>query len=192
MKKEKDYEQLYRINPTTNRVIIDIALDEYLDFFHEWDNSAFKKRDINSELVQFLDLCSSDIPLSKKLQITYTVDFEGANGLKETQIRESFRNYYDSMYRLETKITKRYLRTSILLLIVSLSLLTVYGLLFDYQSTSIVFRVLRESLLIGGWVFAWEAVHLIFIDIIEPLHRLKEIKRFKEAELVFAYKQLKS
>lgn len=54
---------LYRKNEETGRIIIDIALDDYLDFFHEWDNSTFKKRDIHTDLAEFLDLCSEDIPL---------------------------------------------------------------------------------------------------------------------------------
>ena len=62
MKKKTKYESLYRKNPDTGRVIIDIALEDYLDFFHVWDNSVLRKRDIHSELVQFLDLCSEDIP----------------------------------------------------------------------------------------------------------------------------------
>lgn len=39
MRKIKKYEMLYRRNDITERVIIDIALNDYLEFFHEWDNS---------------------------------------------------------------------------------------------------------------------------------------------------------
>ena len=69
MKIDNNYESLYRKNQDTGRIIIDIAIDDYIDFFHEWDNSAFKKRDINADLAEFLDLCSEDIPIRKKLEI---------------------------------------------------------------------------------------------------------------------------
>ena len=74
MKKSDNYEIQYRKNPDTGRIIIDIALDNYLEFFHEWDNSIFKKRDINPELAEFLDLCSEDIPLRKKLEIVFSIN----------------------------------------------------------------------------------------------------------------------
>lgn len=61
MKNSNKYEMLYRKNYNTGRIIIDIALEDYLEFFHEWDNSVFKKRDIHIELAEFLDLCSEDI-----------------------------------------------------------------------------------------------------------------------------------
>ena len=65
MKKANKYETLYRKNNYTGRIIIDIALEDYHEFFHEWDNASFRKRDIHPELAQFLDLCSEDIPLKK-------------------------------------------------------------------------------------------------------------------------------
>ena len=187
MKKVNNYELLYRKNNDTGRVIIDIALDDYLDFFHEWDNSAFKKRDIHVELAQFLDICSEDIPLRKKLEINFSLDTVEINKEKEDLIRISYRNYYHSLKRLEDRKTKRIVRASIFLLIISLILLTAYGLLLDTEVNTIFSRVFLESLLIGGWVFTWEAVHLMFIDIIEPFRRRREIKRFLEADLTFKY-----
>lgn len=86
MKKTNKYEMLYRKNHNTGRIIIDIALDDYLDFFHEWDNSAFRKRDIHAELAQFLDLCSEDIPLRKKLEIVFSLSNVEVCKEKEDQI----------------------------------------------------------------------------------------------------------
>ncbi|TAH69168.1 MAG: hypothetical protein EWM47_07255 [Anaerolineaceae bacterium] len=187
MKKTNKYESLYRKNPETDRIIIDIALEDYLDFFHVWDNSALRKRDIHSELVQFLDLCSEDIPLRKKLEIVFSLHTDEISKEKEDQIRLSYNNYYYSIKRLEHRKTKRFVRNSITLLFIALILLTLYGLLNDIKQSSLLSRVFLESLLIGGWVFTWEAVHLLFIDIIEPFHRRKEIDRFLEADLNFRY-----
>lgn len=187
MKRSKAYELLYRKNPETGRIIIDIALEDHLEFFHKWDSSTYKKRDIDSELVQFLDLCSEDIPLSRKLEIAFSLHTDEINIEKENHIRSSFKNYFGSIKRLEQRKTKRIIRSSINLLCISLILLTLYGLLNDIRQSSIISRVFLESLLIGGWVFAWEAVHLLFIDIIEPFRRNKEIERFLDADLSFKY-----
>lgn len=74
-----------------------------------------------------------------------------------------------------------------ILLFISLILLSAYGLLIDAKSNTILSKVLLESLLIGGWVFTWEAVHLLFLDIIEPFRRRREIKRFLDAVISFKY-----
>ena len=187
MKKSNQYETMFRKNNDTDRVIIDVALNNYLEFFHEWDNAVFKKRDIHSELVEFFDICSEDIPLSKKLEIVFSLNTSDISKEKEEQIRVSYRNYYSSLKRLEKRKTKRLLRMSIILLFISIVLLTLYGLFMDVKFNTIASRVLLESLLIGGWVFAWEAVHTLFIDIFEPFHRSRQIQRLLEAEISFIY-----
>ena len=187
MKKQKVYEKLYRRNELTKRMIIDISMDDYLSFFHEWDNSAFRRRDIHSELVSFLDFCSEDIPLKEKIEIALTLENKDKDETRENQIRQSYFNYYSSMLRLERRKSMRFVRLAIFLFMIALLLLAFYGQIIDDSVTSITSRVLRESLLIGGWVFTWEAVHLIFIDNIEPFRRHLEIKRFVEAELSFKY-----
>jgi hypothetical protein len=65
--------------------------------------------------------------------------------------------------------------------------LTSYGFFYGIQAETIGSLVLLESLLIGGWVFAWEAVHTLFIDIMEPVRRMREIQRFIEADITFVY-----
>ena len=187
MKKSSQYEMMFRKNNDTDRVIIDVALNDYIEFFHEWDNAVFKKRDIHSELVEFFDICSEDIPLSKRLEIDFSISTVDVSEEKEEQIRVSYRNYYSSLKRLEKRKTKRLLRMSIILLFISIVLLTSYGLFMDVELTTIASRVILESLLIGGWVFAWEAVHTLFIDIFEPFQRSREIQRFLEADISFIY-----
>jgi hypothetical protein len=121
MGKKSNYEALYRRNIETGRIIIDVSLEDYYEFFHEWDNSAFKKRDIHPELAEFLDLCSEDIPLRKKLQIVFSLSATKTSKEKEEQIRTSYLNYYNSLYRLETRKTKKIVRVSVVLLLISLA-----------------------------------------------------------------------
>ncbi len=187
MKKSNPYETMFRKNNATDRIIIDVALNDYIEFFHEWDNAVFKKRDINSELAEFFDICSEDIPLRKKLEIAFSLSTDVVIEEKEDQIRISYHNYYKSLKRLESRKIKRFLRMSMFLLLISIMLLTTYGLFMDVKLTGIASRVMLESLLIGGWVFAWEAVHTLFIDIFEPFHRSREIQRFLEADISFIY-----
>ena len=171
MKKSDNYEIQYRKNPDTGRIIIDIALDNYLEFFHEWDNSIFKKRDINPELAEFLDLCSEEIPLRKKLQIVLFLNTSEISQEKEELILISYRNYYNSLKRSEKRKTVRYIKISAISLFISFALLFTYGFLNNRKGYTVISKVFLESLLIGGWVFAWETIHLLFIDIIEPIRR---------------------
>ena len=180
-------EILYRTNQENGRVIIDIALNRYNEFFHEWDNSIFRKRDIHQELAIFLDLCSEEIPLKRKLEIQFCVKNTERNSETEDRIRASYKNYYSALLRGEQRKTKGIARTSGILLLVAAVLLFLHVFLDGVITSSILTKVFHESLLIGGWVFTWEAIHGLTIDIITPFRRCKEIQRFILANLTFSY-----
>ena len=190
MKRRSKYETLYRKNETNGNIVIEVLLDDYLDFFHEWDNAAFKRRDIHPELVNFLSICSEDIPLKENIEIQLCVKEGSVNKEKEDLIRTSFFNHYDTLYCWERKEAKRIARTSGILLLVALTLITLYVILSGNITSSVIAQIGMESLLIGGWVFAWEAIHGIAIDIAEPLKRRRELKRFLRADVGFKYLNL--
>lgn len=133
-------------------------------------------------------MCSDDIPIRKKIEIALTVDEDEGFKEKEDMIRTSFKNYYSALKRTETRNIKRHVRISLISLFTALILLTLYIIFIDTEANTIVSKVLLESLLIGGWVFAWEAVHLMFIDIFSRISRRREINRLLEAEISFFYK----
>lgn len=187
MKHNRNYEILYRKSPNANRVVIDVSLDEYLDFYHEWDNASYKKRDMHPELTEFLDMCSEDIPIHKKFDIVFDVYKREINPEKEEQIRTSYYNYYSGLRRLENRKAKRHFRISFILLLVSFILLSIHRVLSGNNLSGLLADVFLEGLLIGGWVFTWEAVHLLFLDIIQPFYRRREIKRFLSSKICFNY-----
>ncbi|AEV29347.1 hypothetical protein SpiGrapes_1537 [Sphaerochaeta pleomorpha str. Grapes] len=185
MKKKLGYESLYRVNPLTNHVIIDIALDYYLEFFHEWDNAAFKKRDMHPDLAKFLDICSSDIPLRRSLDIMFCIKDGSIDTEKETLIIESFKNYFKSQERAEAKKLKRTLLFGSSLFLIAILLLLVYVIDKAQRQSGVLPALFLEGLLIGGWVFMWEALHMFFFESLEPFLRRKEIRRFLQASLLF-------
>ena len=87
------YESAYKVNKEAGRCVIELALDGYHDFFHEWDNASYKRRDLHPELTGFLDMCSEDIPLKKELEIRIEIGKEPKDDRMEAQIRQSFENY---------------------------------------------------------------------------------------------------
>lgn len=185
--KKSTQENLYRENPANGNIIIDIALDDYMDFFHEWDNAAFRKRDIHPELAEFLDICSEDIPIRKHLEIHFCVKNEALDAAKEKQIRASYHNFYQFLNRVESKKINRVFERALMLFLIALFLISVRVVLGSRLVGEIWPNVLLEGLLIGGWVFMWEALHMAFFESREPLRRNREIKRFLNAELVFKY-----
>lgn len=181
-------DQQYRVNPETGNYIIDIALDDYLDFFHEWDNAVFKKRDMHPELAEFLDLCSADIPVKEQFEISLAIEGECRDTKKEKTLIESYRNYYALFFRVAQKKIKSHLIKALVLAVISISFLVAYDLLSRIVLEGILTDVFLEGLMIGGWVFMWEALHVIVFQRHEHVVRRKEIQRFINAPITFDYK----
>lgn len=184
---KENFKKVFRINPKNENVIIEVSLDDYIEFFHEWDNSVFKKRDIHPELVDFLDLCSLEIPFSQKLEVQFFITNEERKEAKEQLLRESYTNHYKALHFNETRNIKRVFSSSGVLLLVSFILLLLYAKLRSDAPTTMLSTVFLESLLIGGWVLTWEAFHGVTIDILEPLRRRRDLKRFLRADISFRY-----
>lgn len=182
-----NYKKLYKINPKNGNVVIEVSLDDYLEFFHEWDNAVFKKRDIHPELVDFLDLCSEEIPFSEKLGIQFFITNEERDEAKEDLLRASYMNHYRALHFNEKRVVKRMFSSSGVLLLISFTLLFLYTKLSVAPRETVLASVLLESLLIGGWVLTWEAFHGATIDVMQPLRRCKDLRRFLKADISFRY-----
>lgn len=177
--------QMYRINPKTNRVVIDIALDRYLDYFHEWDNSAFRKRDLHPELAEFLDLCSEEIPLRKKLELNFCIKNRPEDPKKEQMLLASYRNYYQSQLQMMRRSQNRIYRSALVLFLIAVGFIALHQAVKDDGGPRLFSEIMVEGVLIGAWVFMWETFHMIFFKSLEPLMRQRELKRFLEADLIF-------
>lgn len=182
------YEKLYRINSKNGNVIIDVVLEDYMDFFDNWDNASFKKRDMHPELAKFLDRCSEDIPINKRLEINFCVKHEKKDECKEKQIIGSYKNYYAFYNRIKEKKIKEHLYKALLLIFTSICILLASELLTNRLEESLWSTLLLEGLVIGGWVFMWEALHVITFQRHEHVLRNKEIKRLLRAPIIFEYK----
>lgn len=190
MKRKKEYESPYRKNAANGNIIIDIALDDYMDFFHEWDNAVFKKRDMHPELAEFLDLCSEDIPLRKRLEIQFYVRDDAVDKKKEKLICASYHTYYNFQERVENRKIRNIYRSSAVLLLLALAFIFIHIILSGIMESGVWAKVFLEGLIIGGWVFMWEALEMAFFISMEPLRRRREIRRFLKADLGFTYQKM--
>jgi len=182
------YEKLYRKSSKTGNVVIDVVLEDYMNFYDEWDNASFKKRDMHSELAKFLDRCSEDIPMKENIEINFCVKHENKDESKEKMIIGSYKNYYAFYNRNKEKKIKGHLIKALLLLMISICIILSYEILTNILKESVWNSLLLEGLMIGGWVFMWEALNVITFQRHEHVMRNREIKRLLRAPIIFEYK----
>ena len=182
------YTDIFEQNEANGNVIIDVALDNYDDYYHEWDHAKYRMRDIHPDLYNFLDECSEQIPLKEKLEIRFHIENEARAAEREKEINDSYLYYHNStLLAQQEKI--RSTRLSVIKSVIfgvvllwasffSSGILTVENLLIE---------IALEGMLIGGWVFIWEAIYMSAYSLREERGVYKRIDRLKKAELLFDY-----
>jgi hypothetical protein len=158
-----------------------------MDFFHEWDNTSFKRRDMHPELAEFLDMCSEDIPLKKDIEIHFCVGKQPQNPEVEKLIRQSYDHYYDFFGKLKKKKIQSNLKSSLVLAIIGFGLILLNSILTVDLPHELWYEVPLKGLYIGGYVFFWEALYNGYFGSKELIARKNQLTRLKRATLHFEY-----
>jgi hypothetical protein len=185
MKQDKLFSKLYIWDEFTNCYMIEIALDQYTDIFNEWDPAPFKRREIDPDLALYLEGCSEEISFPYRIELCFILPAKSRNELMEEEAREGLKNCFSfKIYFLKKNLKKinirllRYTFIGFVLLWVGITFPSNY-------SEAVWVTVLTEGIVIGGWVFLWEAVSLFFFTNREIYERLRMYKRLLNASVIF-------
>lgn len=176
----------YIYEKDSNAYLIEISLDDYDDVYDEWDPAPFKKRFIEEEFDDFIVSSSEDIPMKYNLNIVLYLPENKKDRNKETAVDSAYRNYYGYMIeKINKNKIKLRKRTVFYFVLATLFLSPVF--FFQYETANIVFNVIKEGILIGGWVFLWEFFTNLFIKSREINNQDKLYRRLYQSEIRFIY-----
>jgi hypothetical protein len=186
--KKKNYlKQIYKMNPETNTFIIEISLENYKEIFNGWDPSPIKRRDLDPDLLHFMDQCSSDIPLNFPLELQFYLSKEQYDEDKENLTRIGIKNNFNFTSHFIGKEIKQINKKIALYIIIAFAFLIIGYISREQVTENVVNTVFIEGLSIGGWVFLWEAFSLFFFSRQEVYARLKRNRRFQNTKINFHY-----
>ncbi len=188
-KKRKNYlKQIYKMNPDTNAYIIEVSLSGYNDIFNGWDSSPIKRRDLDPDLVYFMEECDSDIPLKFPLELQFYMPKEKYDEDEEKLSKEGIRNYFHYTVHFIRKELEKTRKKIIFYIIAAFAFLSVGYISKQQIKPNVLTTTLLEGLSIGGWVFLWEAFSLFFFTRQKVLSRLKSYIRLENTRISFKYK----
>ncbi len=161
-----------------------VAINKYEDIYSDWDPSPFKKRDIEEDFIEYILDSALDIPMNEKFVIVFRVKESIRDEKKEAQLVKALNNHFNyslkksqRAYFMEQKESLRYFIIGIILAVLAYSEI--------FSNVSIWTKVFEEGIIIGTWVFFWEAFYNLFIDSRSIKQEQKLLKRFLKIEYVF-------
>ncbi|MGC9523971.1 MAG: hypothetical protein ACP5D7_00350 [Limnospira sp.] len=183
-KPEQIFSQTYRRDESADRYAIEIAIDRYSDLFNEWDAAPFRRRELNPELETFLMSCSDEIPLRYAIGLYVTIPKAIKDERREEILREGIDNHFAyKIYVFRHKLNRSN-RKALYCILGGCLLLGVAKILLISSNHLLPF-IFEQGLIIGGWVFLWEAVSILFFGNSELYHEYQTYKRLRNMPVIF-------
>jgi len=188
MKKKSPIYNYYNINPDSSAYMVEISLDNYAELFNGWDASPLKRRDLEPELLHYIEQCGTEIPLKYDVELYLYLSEKYKDEEKEARSKLGIINNFNIVLFFIKKSLEKIYRQIFANILLSIVFLVAANLLkSNFQIETLFPSIAVEGLYIGGWVLLWEAFSLFFFDSYEIRQRKKIFIRFKEMKIYFTY-----
>jgi hypothetical protein len=145
---------------------IELKLRHMAQLFHTLDPSPFRERSLDETAEAFIVGWARDLPHRAPLELVLHVSEETRDD-SEALVRSAVHNHFAYLAQVKRRELRGLLgrgRTSLLIGLGFLALCMVVGNALPAGSDSQVGSVLREGLLIGGWVAMWRPIQIFLYD----------------------------
>lgn len=188
MAKKKSYlNQIYQFNDHDKCYVVEVSLETYHELFNGWDASPTRKKDLDSELLDFIEQAAYDIPMKQKVRLSFGIPEDQKDDVLEASSKTAIYNNFKMIIHFINKnlsINNRKIFTYITL---ALTFITSAYLMMSFFEEQLSFTILREGLFIGGWFLMWESFSLFFFDSYEVRNRKKRYQRYLDSDIEFRY-----
>ncbi len=179
--------EIYPYDSKKRTFTIQARVSLYDDFFNPLDPSPAPARDLAPELVSYLNQCSDEILNKYQIEIALQVQNETRDIQREQECLKSLRTFYQHETFVSQNQIRRKRGLALRYILVSLTCLAAYIISEQWVTAAFIWSLLREAVLIGGWVFMWEAVTLNFLEMDTHYEEIKKYRRLIEAKAGFIY-----
>jgi hypothetical protein len=176
---------LYTYNKQLDSYDIEIAIEQYQDVFNTWDAAPLKRKDIEPDLMEYLEQAGFDIPLKKKVNIIFMMPKNVRDSKKEALTKEAFEMQFKYLISVKNKDINFNYRRMFTFFIASIILISSNFFLKDIASSAFVETLILEGMLIGGWFLLWNAFSIAVLDNYKLRKIRKIFSRYLKSSIVF-------
>lgn len=149
------------------RTCIDVQLKTSRQLFDGRDPAPFRERDLDEHAVEYIAAAIQEIPTATSVKLVFWISEEPEPRLPSEVVVDAVRCHFSyEQERLDHQI-RQHVRRGHLFLLVGLSVLVVFLSLAELtvmMPLGHVQQILREGLVIIGWVAMWRPLELLLYD----------------------------
>ncbi len=165
---------------------IEVRVKSAQQLFDARDPAPFRDRDLDDDFVEWINSSAREFSNQTPLKIVIYVEENEKSELSSEAIRESIRSFYSYKIELQRGDLKDFIRRAQIFfavgLIVLVACLTGAQNLPQSQPPGAL-GILREGLVIFGWVSIWKPIELILFDWYPLYEKLRLFKKLEKTEI---------
>jgi hypothetical protein len=184
------------MNPRTRyrvedgRSCIDLKVKHSQQLFDGRDPAPFRERDLDDDAVEYLLAAAQEIPRKQPLTIVVTVSEEPEPRLAQDVIVEAVRGHFVYEGEQVERRLREHVRRGQMTLGVGLTVLVVFLTLAQLTASLTagpLKEILREGLIITGWVAMWRPLEILLYDWWPLIDERRQVRRILDAPVVIRY-----
>ena len=140
---------------------VEVRLENLRQFFNSMDPSPFYERDLDPDAERYIVSWAEEFPHDEPVRLVLHVETADAEH-QQAMVEEAVHNHFANQARLAGLELRHLLRLGSRSLVIGLGVLAICLVLSGTlaQDGGTVGGILRESLLIGGWVAMWHPMQI--------------------------------
>jgi hypothetical protein len=150
-----------------NCALIELHVRELPQLFNMIDPSPFQERDLDPSAEEFIVEWAKELPKFAPLGLMIHVDSRGEATEDASVVRDSVQQYFARRGKAARRRLRELFRRGRISLFIALVFLIALGELATILTNVLQGRlgsILREGLLIGGWVAMWRPIEIFLYD----------------------------
>ena len=184
-RKKKYLDNLYTYDKSNNTYEINLSLKGYEEVFNPFDYSQFKKRDLDSDFLDYIYDCALDIPLSYGIKLIFYLNKEIEDEAKNNNLKNAIKNNIYWKQRDNYKTLARGYRKVLTFFIIGI-IFSVIGAMVDrFSGLGLFSNILYDGMVVACWVFWWKAIEMLAFDLVGLIRENRYLKRLLNCKMEF-------
>jgi hypothetical protein len=165
---------------------IQLRVGELRQLFNSMDPSPFRERDLDPDCEEFIVAWAREFSPDRPIEVDIRLDREESSGAGLAEIGRAVRRHFEREASLQQLRLRRLVREGRLSLAIGLILLVMCiggAALIPVEALGAFGEILRESLLIAGWVVMWHPLEVLLYGVWPVVRERRLLERLASAEV---------
>lgn len=158
----------HRVHPVVHPALIEVHVEQIEQLFYSIDPSPFHTRDLDPQAHDYIVACARELPRELPLALVIHLDRPLTQEQDLAQLEGAIRSHFAASASANRARLRELFRRGRISLLIGVSFLSLSIALGEFSQDWLPKgspgEIVRESLLIGGWVAMWRPMEIFLYD----------------------------